>query len=90
MNLVYSGGFFVDEPIEKVVEKEYTFYIDILLRFAKLFDYNISITDVLNLPFCLFQDILIKGVERRKSENSNFENEVRNIKNRKTKIPEKK
>lgn len=40
-----------------------------ILHFQKLFDYKGSIQDILNLPYNLFQDLIIARVKERHEEN---------------------
>ena len=54
--------------MEEEAELTYKFYIEMILHFQKLFDYKGSIQDILNLPYCLFQDLIIARVKERREE----------------------
>ena len=79
MNLVCSRGSFGGD-LEKEVNSEYKFYVDLILRFEKVFNYSMDIASILDLPYCLFQDLLIKGSERKKVESNATEQQIRNMK----------
>jgi len=80
LNLVYSRGFFGDKDIEKESEISYKFYIDLILKFEKIFNYSLDINSILELPYCLFQDIIIRGSEKKRSANKSTEKLVREMK----------
>lgn len=69
----YSGGSFGGRT-EEEAEETYNFYIEMILHFQKLFDYKGSIQDILNLPYNLFQDLIIARVKERKEEKKVEEN----------------
>ena len=76
---VYFGGFFGDDPNEEAQEN-YKFYIDVILHFQKLFDYSVAPQDILNLPYCLFQDLILARVEERKKEIEKQKEELEKVK----------
>jgi len=63
---VFSVGFL--NPIDGGAEAKeyYDFYIDTILQFQKLFSYTGSIQSVLELPYCLFQDLIIAKIKDQK------------------------
>lgn len=80
MNLVYSGGFFGDKDIESEVEESYKFYINLILKFESIFNYSIDINSILSLPYCLFQDLIIHGLDKKKRESTGTTNLIKEIK----------
>jgi len=80
LNLVYLRGFFGDEDIENEAEKSYKFYIDLILKFEKIFNYSLDINSILELPYCLFQDILIRGSLQKRSANKDTQKLIKEIK----------
>lgn len=80
MNLAYSRGSFGDNNIEVEAEKSYNFYVELLLKFEKIFNYSLDIDSILNLPYCLFQDIIIRGSEKKKKANKEADQLIKEIK----------
>ncbi len=56
-------------PIDGDAEAKeyYDFYIDTILQFQKLFSYTGSIQSVLELPYCLFQDLIVAKIKDQKA-----------------------
>jgi hypothetical protein len=72
LNLVYSRGFFGDDIIENDAETSYNFYIDLILKFENIFNYSMDINSILELPYCLFQDIIIRASEKKRQTNKDI------------------
>ena len=72
------GGSFGDD-LEKDANETYNFYIEMILHFQKLFDYKGSIQDILSLPYCLFQDLIVARVKERKEEQKNESQQLKKL-----------
>ena len=64
----YLDNFFVQDDLADVVEKNYNFYIETLLYYIRIFEYNGTVLDLLQLPYNLFQDLILKQIELKKKE----------------------
>lgn len=53
---------------EEEAQKSYQFYIDMIIHFQKLFNYTGDIQALLNLPYCIFQDLIVTQVKMKKEE----------------------
>ena len=63
------------KPIDGKTEAEetYEYYIDTIIQFQKLFNYSGSIQSLLELPYCLFQDLIIAKIKDQKGEKTKIE-----------------
>lgn len=68
-----SSDDFLGDNNEEEAKKTYDFYVDMILHFQKLFDYKGSIQDILSLPYCLFQDVIVAKIKLRQKEINNEE-----------------
>jgi len=46
----------------------YTAFIDTFLHYQRLFNYNGSIGDIMDLPYCLYYDIIYKQIKLKNKE----------------------
>jgi len=58
------------DNLEEEVEKSYKFYIDMIIHFQDISGYNGDVQSLLQLPYCLFQDLIIERAKKRKVEES--------------------
>lgn len=82
----YSDSFFVQDDLDVVVEKNYNFYIETLLYYIRIFEYNGTILDLLQLPYNLFQDLILKQIELKKKEleeEKKLQNQLKSVTNNK-------
>ena len=68
LRYLYLDNFFVQDDLADVVEKNYNFYIETLLYYIRIFEYNGTVLDLLQLPYNLFQDLILKQIELKKKE----------------------
>ena len=68
LRCLYLDNFFVQDDLADVVEKNYNFYIETLLYYIRIFEYNGTVLDLLQLPYNLFQDLILKQIEIKKKE----------------------
>lgn len=68
LRCLYLDNFFVQDDLADVVEKNYNFYIETLLYYIRIFEYNGTVLDLLQLPYNLFQDLILKQIELKKKE----------------------
>ena len=68
LRCLYLDNFFVQDDLTEVVEKNYNFYIETLLYYIRIFEYNGTVLDLLQLPYNLFQDLILKQIELKKKE----------------------
>jgi hypothetical protein len=54
-------------------ETVYADFIDYVLYYQRLFEYCGDIVDILNLPYCLFQDLILKQIQLKKKEQQELE-----------------
>lgn len=82
----YSDSFFVQDDLDVVVEKNYNFYIETLLYYIRIFEYNGTVLDLLQLPYNLFQDLILKQIELKKKEleeEKKLQNQLKSVTNNK-------
>ena len=68
LRYLYLDNFFVQDDLADDVEKNYNFYIETLLYYIRIFEYNGTVLDLLQLPYNLFQDLILKQIELKKKE----------------------
>ena len=68
LRCLYLDNFFVQDDLAEVVEKNYNFYIETLLYYIRIFEYNGTVLALLQLPYNLFQDLILKQIELKKKE----------------------
>ena len=68
LRYLYLDNFFVQDDLADVVKKNYNFYIENLLYYIRIFEYNGTVLDLLQLPYNLFQDLILKQIELKKKE----------------------
>lgn len=71
LKCLYLDSFFVDDDLEVTANKQYDFYLNTLLYYQKIFEYNGNVLDLLQLPYNLFQDLILKQIELKKKEIEN-------------------
>jgi hypothetical protein len=49
-------------------EIAYRNFIDTFLAYQRLFDYSGSINEILDLPYCLYNDIILSQINLKKKE----------------------
>ena len=82
----YSDSFFVQDDLDVVVEKNYNFYIETLLYYIRISEYNGTVLDLLQLPYNLFQDLILKQIELKKKEleeEKKLQNQLKSVTNNK-------
>lgn len=71
-NWRYSGTFFdYDQEVKpNPFDRAYNSFIETFLYFTRLYEYGggWTIDSVLDLPYCLYNDIIIKQIKQRKAE----------------------
>jgi hypothetical protein len=63
--------------------KSYNFFIESFLYYQRLFEYGGSIESVLDMPYCLYNDLILEQIKLKKKELANQE------KKNKPKIPKR-
>ena len=58
----------MDDGVEATVNKVYDFTIQSLLYYQRLFEYSGDILQLLQLPYNMFQDLILKQIDLRKKE----------------------
>ena len=61
--------------IENRASDAYKNFIDIFIFYQQLFDNSGSVSDVLNMPYPLFSDIILAQVKEKKEEQKRMEAE---------------
>jgi len=63
------------KPIDgkKEAKETYDFYIETIIQFQKLFNHSGSIQSLLNLPYCLFQDLIVAKIKDQQEEKKRIE-----------------
>lgn len=64
----YLGSFLIEDDIEVTAQKNYEYILENILYYQRLFEYNGDVFNLLNLPYNLFQDLIIKQIELKKKE----------------------
>jgi len=68
--LVYSGVFFGFNLCDDYSQSDssYKFFIETFLYYQRLFEYGGSIESVLEMPYCLYNDIILEQIKLKKKE----------------------
>lgn len=71
-------------PIDGETEARdtYNYYIDTIIRFQKLFSYTGSIQSLLDLPYPLFQDLILAKIKDNNAE----KDKINKLKNKNLKV----
>jgi hypothetical protein len=82
--LLYLGAFFGSKLFDDYshANQSYKFFIDTFLYYQRLFEYNGDIQDILDMPYCLYQDTIIEQVKLKKKENKDKEEKMRQVQSR--------
>jgi len=72
--------------VEERAAKSYKYFIETFIMWQKLFDNHGDPISILNLPFPLYHDIILKQVEEKKAEKKRFEEERKKHKQLQSKI----
>lgn len=65
----------MDNSDTNPMEEAYNGFIEGFLLFQRLFDYSSSIDEVLDLPYCLYNDLVLKQIKLKKKEGEAIEKE---------------
>jgi len=71
--------------IENRASDAYKNFIDIFIFYQQLFDNSGSISDILNMPYPLFSDIILAQVKEKKEEYKRMEIERQKHSNKQSK-----
>jgi len=66
---------FLGNEVGKNQSDAYTSFIDTFLHYQRLFNYSGSIGEIMDLPYCLYYDLIYKQI---KLKNKEREQEARN------------
>ena len=69
--------------IENRASDAYKNFVDIFIFYQQLFDNSGSISDILNMPYPLFSDIILAQVKEKKEEQKRLDEANRKINNKK-------
>lgn len=58
---------------EDEAKETYNYYIDTIIQFQKLFNYAGSIQSLLDLPYPLFQDLIVAKIRDQQAEKDKIE-----------------
>jgi len=58
---------------ENEAKETYNYYIDTIIQFQKLFNYAGSIQSLLELPYPLFQDLIVAKIKDQQAEKDRIE-----------------
>lgn len=73
---------------DDITDKAYHKFIESFLTYQRLFEYSGNVEDVLELPYCIFNDIINKQFEYKKKESEEYNETLSNItKNQNPKTP---
>lgn len=53
--------------------KAYINFIENVLYYQRIFEYSGDITSLMELPYCLFQDLILQQIKLKKKENQELE-----------------
>lgn len=81
--LPYLGSFFVPRSIEEEANEYYKYIIDNILFYIREFENSISVTDILNMPYNLFQDLILERIRQKQQERQNNPNLKKDLMNAK-------
>lgn len=59
--------------IENRASQAYKNFIDVFIFYQQLFDNSGSVSDILNMPYPLFSDIILAQVKEKKEEQKRIE-----------------
>jgi hypothetical protein len=60
--------------------KHYNYFIDTFLLYQSIFDNTGDLVSILNLPYPLYHDVILKQVEEKKKEKSKIDQKLKNQK----------
>ena len=63
----FLGNTFVDDYANEVA-KEYSRYVDTFLYYLRMFENGLTLSEILDLPYCLYNDLIVKQVKLKKQE----------------------
>jgi len=67
---------------ETEAKDTYNYYIETIIQFQKLFNYTGSIQSLLDLPYPLFQDLILAKIKDNQAE----KDRINKMKNKKTNV----
>lgn len=66
---------------EDSTQVAYTNFIDTFLLYQRLFDYSGTVDNVLELPYCMYNDIILNQIKVKQKEKEELENLKSNANN---------
>lgn len=76
MRLHYLGPFLGSDLFNDFshANQNYKFFIETFLYYQRLFDYSGDIDSILEMPYCLYNDLIIEQIKMKKKEMKEMEN----------------
>lgn len=60
-------------------DRAYANFVENVLYYQRIFEYSADIETLLNMPYCLFQDLILHQIKLKKKENQEIERQRKSM-----------